>query len=222
MKRCKKSLGKTRKGKRRGFCTKALGHGGPHTNARCPGCGVIRTKDNCTEFTLQEGLSCRKCTTEDARQRRKCKPRNYQKPGKKHRFLCGCEGLLPRQRGQSNLFARGMGKNWYCRISAILQASNALARRKNYAPIDLQTPHIYIRELMKESYCKLCKQPLKWVFGHGKTPHLHHNHVTGKIYGFVHNLCNLNALEKIVDNLNAEVTALKNEIRILKEGVNEI
>jgi hypothetical protein len=63
------------------------------------------------------------------------------------------------------------------------------------------TPHAEIRKLMEEPNCERCGEPLSWEFGAGKTPHLHHNHITGEIYGFTHPVCNAEALEKEIDRL---------------------
>jgi len=66
---------------------------------------------------------------------------------------------------------------------------------------------------MKAKECWRCKKPLAWIFGRGKTPHLHHNHnhipntgeIYGEIYGFTHSRCNPNALEQENDELRERV-----------------
>jgi hypothetical protein len=44
-----------------------------------------------------------------------------------------------------------------------------------------------------------------WAFERGKTPHLHHDHNTGKLFGFTHNHCNPRALEDEIERLKKEL-----------------
>jgi hypothetical protein len=62
---------------------------------------------------------------------------------------------------------------------------------------------------MDKKLCWRCKQPLEWAFTVGKTPHLHHNHKTGEIYGFTHPRCNPNALEHEIDELKQRIAELE-------------
>jgi len=64
--------------------------------------------------------------------------------------------------------------------------------------------------------CVLCGEPLKWEFGLGKTPHLHHHHDTGEIIGFAHTVCNPNAEVKEIFRLKEEVKKLQEQIQLLK------
>lgn len=156
---------------------------------------------------------CAECLGKWRRQRYGQKPINSQTPGSIHTFPCGCSGILPKEKGRgNNKFARvARGRGWYCRVARILTESTS--KRGGYNPIDPKISHSVIRKLMEEKTCWRCKQPLKWVFGAGKTPHLHHNHDTGEVYGFTHSRCNPNALEHEVDELRhriAELTESKN------------
>ena len=83
-----------------------------------------------------------------------------------------------------------------------------VAKRGNYKPIE-NTPHSVIRELMNKDVCVLCGKKLTWAFGLSKTPHLHHDHETGKIIGFTHPVCNPFALQNRIFELEAEVAFLK-------------
>jgi hypothetical protein len=69
----------------------------------------------------------------------------------------------------------------------------------------METPHSVIRAMMEEPNCVLCSLPLTWEFGMGKTPHLHHNHVTGEIYGFTHARCNAHDLMREIDRLRDQI-----------------
>jgi len=43
----------------------------------------------------------------------------------------------------------------------------------------------------------------------GKTPHLHHDHETGEIFGFTHPVCNPHALQDEIDELRKQVKHLE-------------
>ena len=59
---------------------------------------------------------------------------------------------------------------------------------------------------MEEKLCWRCRKPMHWEnLGKGKTPHLHHNHETGEIYGFTHSRCNPSALEEEIRELRKEI-----------------
>jgi hypothetical protein len=148
----------------------------------------------------------KKKIAEQRRNRYKHKLRKRQVPGAPHTFLCGCSGVLP-IKGESNQFSRfkSGGSGFICRALYILLASKEAARRGGYAPIDKRTPHSLIRELMKVKECWRCRKSLEWVFGKAKTPHLHHNHETGEIYGFTHPHCNPKALEHENEELRERI-----------------
>lgn len=159
---------------------------------------------------MKKGGKCRNCQRENIRKLYGYKPDKKQEPGKLYQFPCGCEGILPEQKGESNLFARfdSNCQVWKCRILMILNGSRALGRKYGYCPIPMNTPHSVIRKMMERQNCELCRQPLIWNVGFNKTPHLHHNHSTGEIYGFAHFRCNTRALEE--------------EVRLLRECITTI
>jgi len=132
--------------------------------------------------------------------RMKRKSINIQRPGRPHVFPCGCSGILPIS--GSNKFACKMrSSSATCRVSGILLNSKRAAKVRKHAAINSDTPHSAIRQLMKEELCWRCRKPIQWSLGRGVTPHLHHNHENGEIYGFTHSRCNPNALEKEIDRL---------------------
>ena len=165
---------------------------------------MLFTKTNsCASVRRNKGGLCRVCAKERARQVYGHKPKNSQVAGKRHTFPCGCSGVLP-LKGQSNLFCyRGM-----CRISKILWSNLKIAERCGYKPMDVNTPHTLIRKMMKKTNCERCGKPLKWILRRGKTPHLHHNHTTGEIYGFTHHHCNPRALEDEIERLQKQIKRL--------------
>ena len=168
----------------------------------CEICKKPLTAENCPLSRLKRGRGrCTKCHREYQQKLYGFEPDQIQEPGKEHTFRCGCTGVLPDKRGESNKFANFSHGVWRCRISTILNASQAAARLGHFLPMDLNTPHHIIRVMMDTAICELCKQPLIWEFGKNKTPHLHHNHTTGKIYGFAHFKCNTRALEIEVEFL---------------------
>jgi hypothetical protein len=199
---CRKSL-KAKNGEGRGTCMRRSGHNGGHgTKTTCRDCAVRLTKDNSVSYCPM----CRDCRTNYQRATHGSKPLNRQMPGKKHTFLCGCSGILPKQRRQPNKFAVAVSSNWACRAAIILK--NSKFHAKKYKPMDSNTPHSLIRELMEEPNCERCGQPLKWELGVGRTPHLHHDHDTGEIYGFTHLRCNSQALENEIERLKAKIKKL--------------
>lgn len=61
-----------------------------------------------------------------------------------------------------------------------------MARRRNYASPLIN--HYGLVVLMQNSKtCVLCGAVLDWS---QKSPHLHHDHETGQVHGFAHQLCN--------------------------------
>jgi hypothetical protein len=135
---------------------------------------------------------------------------NFQKPGRFHKFPCGCVGILPKVRGESNIFAKAAQnhrtRSWVCRILGILRSAQYESRRRGYKPII--STHAEIRELMKSNKCWLCGNRLTWNLGRGQTPHLHHDHETGEIHGFTHPRCNPRALQNEICRLKKRLDKL--------------
>jgi hypothetical protein len=76
-------------------------------------------------------------------------------------------------------------------VTQIINRSQRQVRRTGDKPISKNTPHSTIRTMMENPNCIACGQPLKWGFGRGKTPPLHHSHKTGAPWGFTHMRCNV-------------------------------
>ena len=96
-----------------------------------------------------------------------------------------------------------------CRVTKILASIRASARRYNYAPVD-GFYHKTVRDMTEFPNCCLCNLTLNWdELGWGKTPHLHHDHVSGKPIGFTHAKCNPLAMENEIDRLKKEIEELK-------------
>ena len=209
MRICGKKIPLARNGNDRGFCTRPI-HSGHCSNKTCHGCGVKLTENNVTPGVWKQGAKvCRICRSIYYPNKRKYGPRNLQIPGGRFTFnrgrTCNCSGHLPKHRGRSNLFVTWQSHHWYCRVGSIIQGSISGARRHGYKSIDKMTPHSVIRKLMRVRHCVLCGERLQWRVGRGKTPHLHHDHQTGKIIGFTHPKCNPLALERRVRELEAQV-----------------
>jgi hypothetical protein len=135
--------------------------------------------------------------------------RNLRIPKRKFCFSCGCSGILPRKGGHNKLAGWPIYTQAYCRVAKILTQSRKSAERRGGVPINSDTSHSFIRELMSIKKCWLCGKPLKWGFGKTKTPHLHHDHETGEIYGFTHPACNPRALYNEVIRLRQQIERLK-------------
>jgi hypothetical protein len=209
MTKCGKAVKPAKNGASRGVCARPVGHGGLHSNKTCPLCGIALTPEN-THSHIKNRWWCKKCCLEYHHHRYGHKPQNVQTPGGFHTFPCGCSGILP-HRGESNYFARCNTRtnSWYCRVLGILGSSASNAQECGYTSIDPKTSHSVIRELMKAELCWRCRLPLKWTLGRGQTPHLHHNHDTGEIYGFTHPHCNPQALEHEIDELRQRIAELE-------------
>jgi hypothetical protein len=206
---CGRPLPKARNGNDRGACAHPPGHFYRHGNNTCGGCGVRKTKRNSSLSHLRiGGAQCTQCITTYNRKRLGQKPRIIQTAGRAFTFPCGCTGIFPK-RGESNAFARWVANNWHCRAALLLRGSRTASRKWGYKPINLKTPHSAIRKLMGHKNCVCCGEPLRWVFGKGTTPHLHHNHKTGEMYGFAHPKCNPLALERENERLREEIARLK-------------
>lgn len=146
------------------------------------------------------------CAHHCASYRRQHKPQNHQIAETMHTFPCGCTGLLPKH-NQSSVFACAYPKlGFMCRITSILINSAKTARRGGYKPIPQNTSHQSIRMMMTNPNCVQCGLPLSWShLAIASTPHLHHNHKTGEIYGFTHPRCNPRALEQENDRLRTQL-----------------
>lgn len=202
---CNKALNTLDGSKPRGFCTGLFKHCGPHGNNLCTTCG-IQTRPSRHAW-------CRDCQETDRRNKGVLPPLR-QVPGKLWAFSCGCKTILPPRGGQSK-FARWDGSPkhntfaHYCRAAMIIRANTKDAARRGYTAVDQNTQHSIIYDLMNEKNCCRCHQPLIWEFGIAKTPHLHHDHKTGEIFGFTHPKCNPKAMEDEIKELRAEVRELK-------------
>jgi hypothetical protein len=206
---CGKPMPLAKNGNSRGFCTRPKSHRGRHGSGTCQGCG--------SSLAHGSGL-CRKCSTIYSRNWGGYAPRNHQHPNTHHKFPCGCEGILP-EKGRVNKFAYRVSHASACRVLSILGHTRHAADQHGYKPIDAATPHSVIRALMDEPLCERCRGPLDWTnLGAGKTPHLHHNHETGEIYGFTHSRCNSRAMEDTIDKLRRELEALQKVSRAQPEG----
>lgn len=228
---CGELVRPAKNGASRGVCTRPKGHTGIHGNETCTHCGVQLTPENSPPISRKVGearrrrTTCTKCDTANQRRLYKRKEFKPQIPGEFWTFPCGCSGILP-EIGKSNLFAHGHNVykrkethrdfNYTCRVSQVVAGGNCEARSKGYKPIDPETPHHIIRAMMDEPLCWRCKRPLDWTnFGKGKTPHLHHNHDTGEIYGFTHPHCNPLALEQEIDELKARIHELESQLNLI-------
>jgi hypothetical protein len=204
---------KAKNGADRGTCLRLVHCCAGHGNGTCSGCGILLSRETASPAVVVRGNGlCRKCAAAWQRQKLGQKPRNFQTPGGFHTFPCACSGYLPDKRGHFNKFAKWNSgvDNWACRIGSILRGSRTSARAGQYVPIDPNTPHAVIRKMMEETNCERCQQTLSWdEFGLGKTPHLHHDHETGEIYGFTHPHCNPFALEIEIDRLKKENRRLR-------------
>ena len=218
---------KANNGVDRGTCTRPLNHAGRCRNDFCTGCGVACTSENTYQFVLARRTGqCIGCHLDrESRKRRQAgrKLAKRQILGAAFTFdACGCTSILPLKR-ESNKFvvARASSphreRQFRCRIEIILRASRQGALHYGYVPIDPDTPHDVIRKLMEEPNCWRCNALLNWAnLGRAKTPHLHHNHSTGEIYGFTCAVCNPHAEEEAFDRLYDENVRLKYEIRKLQ------
>lgn len=179
----------------------------------CYTCKTPLTFENASPSRIKQGRGeCRNCMKLWERKRNNRKPLNSQVPGGYHTFSsCGCQGYLPENRGKSNLFAHACGKNWNCRAGEILAGNSLHAKHRGYAP-PADTPHSVIRKLMEETICERCGDPMKWELGNGKTPHLHHDHATGEIYGFTHPHCNPLAMQRQLESFKKEIARLKQRL----------
>lgn len=228
MRLCGKPMSKAQSGAGRGFCTRRPLHGGKCGNEACWRCGVLLSPENATPYSLLKGKAhwCRKCKVSYGQLKRReygVKPMKHQRRGEPFTFACGCAGILP-QKG-SNGFAILKKKNgrdaFSCRVHAIISGSQRRARDGGYEPIPKNTPHAEIRQLMQEPNCVICRKPLLWESG-TRSPHMHHDHFTGKIFGFSHLNCNYRISEKENRLLIQENIRLRQEIYRLRERIKRV
>ena len=212
-----------RTGADRGTCIRKKGHRGCHGSGTCAHCGATLFKKDNSLASQPHGL-CTPCSTLNMRAFRG--PRRLiivQEPGIWYTFdACGCSGFLP-SKGQSNRFASLISTNgigWTCRVDRTLRSSQRKASEAGYKSMDPNIPHSVIRAMMEKPLCWRCKQSLDWTFGNIKTPHLHHNHETGEIYGYTHNRCNRNMLEDENKELRDEITARIAYERFLSDEID--
>jgi hypothetical protein len=139
-----------------------------------------------------------------------------QSPGKKYCFPCGHAGIFP-ELGFNNDFVRwrkhsrphSHGGYWVCKVCGYNYrhgtgltgmsgwAKSLISTSRKEAQLDgYQMAKITPEELAvlrkNAAYCADgCGQKLKWCTdGSFRNPHLHHNHKTGEVYGFVTKYCN--------------------------------
>lgn len=183
----------------------------------CKKCGDPLSPGTCSPSRLGRG-PCRKCHTIWTRAQYGHQPAIRQVLGEPFAFPCGCAGVLPKQLGIPTKFVKpvkisGVENRFECRVFRILMSSKHQAEKLGFAPIPYETPHTIIRALMEDPNCERCGKPLAWEFGRCKTPHLHHDHGTGEIYGFTHPICNPRAMQ-------IEIERLRTENRILRGRTN--
>ncbi len=142
--------------------------------------------------------------------------RVLQFPGKEFCFSCGHRGILP-ELGVGNDFVRWHkhsrphvhGGYWCCKTcsndyhrgisssglygwaKSIINASRKQAKLRGHEMVKISPEELIILRL-NSIYCSDgCGQKLLWCTdGSFKNPHLHHNHKTGEVYGFVTKVCN--------------------------------
>ncbi|SRR5258708_39080747 len=183
-------------------------------------CGVKLTTKSASLYTVKRSNGrCKACDLNYRRRLYGQKPKIFQVPGGQYTFPCGCSGLLPASSGQTNVFAVYQRNHGYsCRVSGILGGSVRRARVFGYMPVDPKTPHATVRLMMQKKDCVLCHRPLEWELGRGRTPHLHHDHSTGRIIGFSHSRCNPLDLQRRVIQLELKVIQFENSQTALSQA----
>ena len=215
---------KATNGAERGTCIKPLAHRHKCASRTCFVCGAFLIAGVATPSTVARGTGqCHSCAASDSRalsRARGVKPMNIQISGQPHTFPCGCSGVLPAKRGESNKFAKWHGLVWKCRAGFIIGTSQHAAQARKYTPIDSNTPHSIIRGMMEAAHCERCGGLLNWDdLGPGTTPHLDHNHETGEIRGFAHPSCNAVRLRQEIIHLSRKNARLKRALdRVRKEN----
>lgn len=109
-----------------------------------------------------------------------CRNPKYARHGTWRCGICIRENIRLRQKGLGSDGLRG----W---ATILLRSLNYHAEKGKYT-----APHISIDQLVdlrvQSKTCALTGRPLKW--SGAKLPHLHHNHATGMVIGFVCSLAN--------------------------------
>ena len=214
--KCEKKMPLDKKGNDRGVCCKEMVHLAHCGNGTCYRCGIKLTKENANTTVVRKGSGrCRQCATVISQESRGNAPRNFQTLGSLHIFPCGCSGILPTVRS-SNQFVNYARNGFSCRVTRILNSSQQAAKKFGHVPINPNTPHSTIRQMMQEKNCVICGDPLNWELGAGKTPQLHHSHETGEIHGFSHIKCNPLSEEREIFRLRERIKKLQQEIRSSK------
>jgi len=203
---CGKQVAPAKNGKNRGACVRPHNHRGVHVSETCWRCASPEVEHR----KRSQGKLCKPCAVELYHKPNK-KKKIFQIPGSAHVFSrCGCEGILPVAHRVPSSFAAVSNpkmNGWTCRVRVILNTGATAARIGNYVAVPRNTPHEIIRKLMEEPLCVLCKELLDWSsLGAAKTPHLHHNHNTGEMYGFAHHKCNPLALENRIKELEERIS----------------
>jgi hypothetical protein len=197
---CGEPMPKARNGADRGVCVRPANHTGHHGGSNtCPHCGVLKTQDNSAPATWSIfGRRCTKCETQRLQVLEGREPRMYQMPGELFTFRCGCVVTLPMRKGESDRFSVWVGAYWKCRIQVSVTSSTTYARAGKHVPMDSTTPHSAVRKMMDEP-CVLCGATLDWgaLGSSATTPHLDHNHLTGRINGYACAVCNPLGLKKV-------------------------
>jgi 5-methylcytosine-specific restriction endonuclease McrA len=111
-------------------------------------------------------------------------------PGMYYTFRCGSIFRLPPIPGYSDEFClwRNQNNSWICRSCMIIRASYWHAKYRRYTPDRTNCPNLVLI-IKNQSECSACKIEFS-VLAH-KEKHLHHDHDTGEVLGFLCQDCNL-------------------------------
>jgi hypothetical protein len=72
--------------------------------------------------------------------------------------------------------------------SRIIRCARAKAKSRGYVSMRI-TPEEVVSLMLSTKHCVACGGELNWITK-GESPHLHHNHTTGVVIGYVHSRCN--------------------------------
>jgi hypothetical protein len=114
---------------------------------------------------------------------------------------------------------------WCCRIcsprgwaNVNLDVAVKKAKSLGYAPPKIGVEE-YVKMMKSSKRCGLCDGLLDW----NRSPHLHHNHVSGQVIGFCHAACNTveGWFKKMsdVDIINFIIISRPSVITVLKETI---